>query len=326
MSIFVLGLLIVASMWIFEKLHALTIALFILILFDGGLHYFQTDPCKLFANYITGTCVSIFFVFISRVSFAVNYNHFIQLKKIEQKNQDITRINEMQTEILSVVAHDLRSPMTSIMGLTVILKNSETTIADRNEYFDMIIATCNRSNKIIDDLLTTARNEESDTNLEYICVNDLVANVVYQFSSSRRSGRQIKYELPIEKMHAYVDQVKMTRVFENLLGNAIKFTKDNGIITVTVSHDNDKVYIVVADNGIGIPEDKLPLLFSRFSGAGRTGVNGEKSYGLGMSICKLIIKQHYGDIAAYSEEGKWTQIKITLPQAKNFHHFQQKYF
>ena len=81
MSIFVLGILSVASLWIFEGIQALVIALLILVSFTIGLHYFQTDPCKLFTNYITGACVTVFFVGISRISFSVNYNHFKQLKK-----------------------------------------------------------------------------------------------------------------------------------------------------------------------------------------------------------------------------------------------------
>ena len=168
MSIFVLGILSVSALWIFEETQAITLAVLILILFDGGLHYFQTDSCKLFTNYITGTCVSIFFVCISRICFSVNYNHFIQLKKIENNNQDMIKVNEMQTQILSVVAHDLHAPINSVIGLTDILKNMETTPEERNEYYDLIIETCKKSNSIIDDLLNVARNDEQTIPKELI--------------------------------------------------------------------------------------------------------------------------------------------------------------
>lgn len=317
MSIFVLGLLSVASLWIFEELHAIAIALFILILFNGGLHYFQTDPCKLFTNYITGTCVSIFFVCISRISFSVNYNHFIQLKKIEQHNNTIVKEKEKQTEILSVVVHDLRAPVKSVQGLVNILNSMDTTAEERKEYYDMIITACDRSNKIIDDLLIAARNEEAGITLTYTCMNDLVEDIVHQYVKNKPDQRQIIYDRPVENIYACIDHLKMIRVFENLISNAIKFTKDDGVITIKMDHDNDKVYILVTDNGIGIPKDIIPYLFEKFSKAGRIGLKGEQSHGLGMSICKMIIKQHHGDITAFSEEGKFTQIKITLPRASS---------
>ena len=315
MSIFVLGILSVAALWIFEEIQAIIIALLIVILFDGGLHYFQTDSCKLFANYITGTCVSIFFLCISRISFSVNYNHFIQLKKIENNNQDITKVNEMQTEILSVVAHDLHAPINSVIGLTDILKNIETTPEERNEYYDLIIDTCKKSNSIIDELLNVARNDETETTYALTCMNDLIEGAIQQFIKSKKKSRQIIYRQPKEKIYAHVNHLKMVRVLDNLISNAIKFTNDDGTITVKMEHDAVNIFISVTDNGIGIPKDLIPHLFSRFSKAGRTGVHGEKSYGLGLSICKLIIKQHHGEITACSNEDKGTSITITLPKA-----------
>ena len=104
-------------------------------------------------------------------------------------------------------------------------------------------------------------------------------------------------------------------MLDNLISNAIKFTNDDGTITVKMEHDALNIIISVTDNGIGIPKELIPHLFNRFSKAGRTGVRGEKSYGLGLSICKLIIKQHHGEITACSNEDKGTRITITLPKA-----------
>ena len=243
----------------------------------------------------------------------MNYNNFIQLKKIEDGRRNIEKINEMQTEILSVVAHDLHAPIHSIMALTELMKDAETP-EEAQEYYDLILDTCNRSNTIIDDLLSEARNLESNTAFVHTCVNDLIEEAVNQFSKNKNNRRIIFCE-PIEKMYASLNYHKMLRVMDNLLSNAVKFTKSNGLITITMSRDDNNINITVADNGIGIPETLLPYLFSRFSKAGRTGVNGEKSYGLGLSICKLIINQHRGDISATSKEGHGTEIKITLPAA-----------
>jgi len=325
MSIFVLGILSVASLWIFEEIQAITLALLILVFFDGGLHYFQTDPCKLFTNYITGTLVSVFFVCISRICFSINYNHFRQLKKIERHEQDLIRVNEMQTEILTVVAHDLKAPINNVLLLTDLLKNADSTIEEKNEHYDLILKTCRISYDIIETLLNNARNDESDTSLVCTCMNDFIEDAVHQFvkfknttrAISKNASREIIFNRPGEKIYALINHQKITRVFDNLLSNAWKFTKKNGIITIDLKKDGDNICILVTDNGIGIPQDMLPVLFNRFSKAGRTGLNGEKSHGLGMSICKLFMKQHHGDISAHSEEGNGTEITITLPVAQN---------
>jgi len=314
MAIFVLGILSVATLWIFREKEAMIIALLILIAFNSGLHYFQTEPCRLFTNYITGTCVTVFFVCISRVSFSVNYNHFKQLKKIEYHEQDILKVNEMQTEILAVVAHDLRRPISNVLQIADLLKNSEATVEERNEYYDMIFETCNRSNSIVEDLLDAARSDESHTTFVYTCMNDFMGHALVQFIKSNNHSHEILFVPPTMKIYAMINHQKMMRVFDNVFSNSLKFTAKNGRITVKLTGDEDNVCILVADNGIGIPNDLIPFLFSRFSKSGRTGLNGEKSNGLGLSICKLFLKQHHGDISATSEEGKGTQIKIVLPR------------
>ena len=315
MSIFVLGILTVAALWIFEEHQAIIIALLIVLLFNGGLRYFQTDPCKLFTNYITGTCVSIFFVCISRITFSVNYNHFEQLKKIEQNKEDMCKVNAMQTEILGVVAHDLHAPINNVITIIDILRHPGTTNKERDEYYDMMLTTCQRSDAIIDELLSVARDEERDARLASTNLGDFIKDAVSQYIMYKDSSAHITFLPPGEQVFAMVNKQKLMRVMDNLLSNAIKFTPGNGVINVELHHCKDQAHIVVRDNGVGIPKDLLPHLFSRFSRAGRQGLLGQKSYGLGLSICKLIMNQHHGDIAAASNEGEGTTITLTLPTA-----------
>ena len=183
----------------------------------------------------------------------------------------------------------------------------------RTENLHLIIATSSISYSIIEDLLTVARSEESDTEIVYSCMNDFVGYTVNKYRKSKKKYRQIGYNPPAEKIYALINYQRMGRVIDNLLSNAWKFTDDDGIISITLRKDAEHVYISIADDGIGIPPDLKPFLFTRFSKAGRPGLNGEKSYGLGLSICKLIMKQHHGDISVVSEEGRGTEIILTLP-------------
>ena len=315
MSIFVLGIITVAALWIFDRMQTLIIAFFILILFDGGLHYFQTDSCKLFTNYITGTCVSVFFVCISRACFSVNYKHFLQLKKIEEDNKDLTRLNQIQTNILSVVAHDLRTPNNNVISLVNILKDPTISSSDKDEFHDMILASCTSSNEIIEDLLNIARSEFQEGKLEYLDVAVFLETVLVNYNKINNCSQQINFKTPPGKYHSRLNARKMQRVIENILSNAVKFSAADAVINVELSTEYGKNIILIADNGIGIPVDLMPHLFSRFSKAGRKGLKGEDSNGLGLSICKLLVEQQQGELSIQSKEGKGTHVKILLPAA-----------
>ena len=110
-----------------------------------------------------------------------------------------------------------------------------------------------------------------------------------------------------------VDKEKMARVINNLMTNAIKFSPKGGRIEVmTAKHDNG-VVIKVADNGIGIPADKLPGLFRMFTNVRRKGTANEESFGLGLAICKQIVDAHGGTLSVDSTEGQGSTFVITLP-------------
>ena len=105
----------------------------------------------------------------------------------------------------------------------------------------------------------------------------------------------------------------MRRVLNNLIDNAIKFTPEEGKITLELQKFKEKIRISVNDNGIGIPQDLQPFLFDRFSRAGRSGLNGQRSYGLGLSICLQIIQEHDGELHIESREQQGSSFHIDIP-------------
>ena len=100
---------------------------------------------------------------------------------------------------------------------------------------------------------------------------------------------------------------------DNLISNAIKFSKESDKIEINLIKEGNKAIIEVKDNGVGIPKDMIPHLFDRFSKAGRPGIRGEQSTGLGLSIVKQIIERHNGKIEVSSTENKGSTFRITLP-------------
>ena len=104
-------------------------------------------------------------------------------------------------------------------------------------------------------------------------------------------------------------------MIDNLVSNALKFSKETDQVEIHLEDLGQYVIIEVKDHGLGIPKDMIPVLFDRFSGVGRTGLKGEQSTGLGLSIVKQIVEGHRGTIAVFSEEGKGSTFRIQLPKA-----------
>lgn len=108
--------------------------------------------------------------------------------------------------------------------------------------------------------------------------------------------------------------MKFLQIINNLVSNAIKFTRENGQITVQLEKLEKTALITVADNGIGIPKSLHPILFNKYTKAGRKGVDGEESFGLGMWIVKSLTEAHKGRVWFESEEGKGSKFYVEIPQ------------
>ena len=212
-----------------------------------------------------------------------------------------------------MVAHDLRAPNNNVIALVNLLKDPTVSLADKDEFYDMIIAAAITSNDIIEDLLNLARMEFKDSKLEYTDLAVYLEAFIVNQKKLNNYSQQIKFKSQPGKYYVRLSPHKMQRVIENILSNAAKFSLPGTLIAVELIRQSDNIVILITDNGIGIPADMIPHLFSRFTKAGRKGLKGEDSNGLGLNICKLLVEQQLGRIEIHSTEGKGTQVKISLP-------------
>ena len=139
----------------------------------------------------------------------------------------------------------------------------------------------------------------------------------YQLTEEK-TGKTFRFRTSSEPIYMYLDDYKFMQAINNLISNAIKFTPDGGEIVVDVE-DKEKekekaVLITIADTGIGIPEKYHATLFEKFTRARRTGIKGEPSVGLGMSIVKTIVEWHQGKIWFQSQENKGTTFYLEVPK------------
>ncbi|GAB2689190.1 hypothetical protein GCM10027037_09910 [Mucilaginibacter koreensis] len=242
-------------------------------------------------------------------------------KQINHQNEDlevalnkVNTSNQEKDRILHTVAHDLRNPIGGIASLSSTMVSEGECSEEQQALLKAIRDTANDSLILISELLEVADNQAKDLNRQEVDINQLVINCIELLNyKAAEKNQTIKIDLSGEPQKIWLSREKIWRVLSNLISNAIKFSKVNDEITVNVEQCPKGLMIAVHDNGIGIPENMQPMVFNMFTDAKREGTLGEKSFGLGLSICKQIIDQHSGKIWFESEMNKGTTFYFTLP-------------
>ncbi|WP_255897514.1 sensor histidine kinase [Rufibacter sediminis] len=147
---------------------------------------------------------------------------------------------------------------------------------------------------------------------------DLVERIKTMMEDYEQNGgmvaKRFVTQVPGTPVYLYLDEMKFLQVMNNLISNAIKFTQDDGTITVKVEDQGSSAYLAVSDDGVGIPEAMHPILFDKFTKARRPGIRGEKSVGMGMSIIRNIVELHGGRIWFESQEGVGSTFHLEIPK------------
>ena len=233
--------------------------------------------------------------------------------QLEGLLQELDEKNKEKDRILRVVAHDLRSPVGGIKMMTgLLLKNSESKQAEMIGFIRRSAINCL---DLVNELLSGGFSGEAIVlDRSVFDLKQLVGESVQlmQFSAAEK-GQVIDAVMPEGKQPILADVAKLGRVLNNIIGNAIKFSPTDSRIIVTLTGDGRGYRVAIRDHGIGIPMAAQKNVFEVFTLSRRAGTQGEKSFGLGLSICKQIIEAHEGRIWFESEEGKGTEFFIELP-------------
>ncbi|RAW02259.1 tetratricopeptide repeat-containing sensor histidine kinase [Pseudochryseolinea flava] len=237
--------------------------------------------------------------------------------EIEQQKNDLDRLNKEKDRFFSILSHDLRSPLGALKGLSYLLVHHADILTkeetkDIKEKIDVSLDNLTALiNNILDWSVTTSKKRQ--WTFDKLDVTALIEKNIglYQAIAENKSVRLIH---PIDnQVVGYADYQAIDTVLRNLLSNSIKFSHPDSDVTITASIDGNQVLISVHDQGIGIPEDLQEKLFTMSGDVTQAGTNNEKGTGIGLLLCKELMRENNGDISVKSKPGKGSEFFVSLP-------------
>ncbi|NDV62187.1 hybrid sensor histidine kinase/response regulator [Puniceicoccales bacterium CK1056] len=244
--------------------------------------------------------------------------HVRKLAQLREKNiLELKHLNQTKDRILRVASHDLRNPVAAIAGLAEFLKeDTENMSESQQEIVDAIEEAGRSVVTLLNELLDLSAFDSGQVNLkkESLAVCDLIRNLVPLFRGEAER-KNIKLEFTCEPGLPKIscDRQQIRRVADNLFSNALKFTPHGGTVSVHVKATGQDVVMEVKDTGPGIPTHESGSLFKEFGTTSNMPTGGEKSTGLGLSICHRIVTAHKGSINYVNLPEGGTCFSVTLP-------------
>jgi signal transduction histidine kinase len=281
-----------------------------------------------------------FIIIISLAVSNIQYNKLAKQREATIRSQynKLKEMDRMKDEFINVAAHELRTPIQPIIGLSEVLRSrirnndsGNRVNAENQEFVDVILRNGQRLGKLVEDVLDVTKIESQSLELhkEHFDLNDLIISIiddivaaeadsmVYGLPARRKGKNNVKISYQPRHLPVYADRNRLTQVISNLLNNALKFTSE-GYVAITTekntdnnSDNNGTVAVVhVCDTGSGVDPEIMPKLFTKFSSKSFSGT------GLGLYICKNIVEAHGGRVwAENNKDGKGATFSFTLPTA-----------
>ncbi len=225
--------------------------------------------------------------------------------------------NRRKSEFLATLAHELRNPLAPIKNALHILASPKATAGMKEEARQMMQRQVHQMKRLIDDLMDVSRINQGKIELrkERLALSDAIQTAV---EIARPMITEKRHELTITQPHDQIwlegDKVRLAQVFANLLNNAAKYTNEGGCISLIARREEGEAVICIKDNGIGIPPEKLPVIFDLFVQIDRSLERTQGGLGIGLTLVKELVELHGGSIEASSEgEGKGSEFLIRLP-------------
>ncbi|WP_051475384.1 ATP-binding protein [Bacillus sp. J37] len=232
-------------------------------------------------------------------------------------HRDITKeyeVDVMKSEFVSTVSHELRTPLASVLGFTELMLNREVKPDRQKKYLTTIYQEAKRLTVLINDFLDVQRMEAGKQTYDkkFDDIVPLISNIVETHQVNHPS-HSIQYDVQTSNTCVFGDKDKISQVFTNLISNAIKYSPNGGNILITVYEEGANLNISIKDEGLGIPEEAIDKLFTKFFRVDNSDRRRIGGTGLGLAIVKEIMKSHDGDVCVQSALKKGSTFTVSFP-------------
>jgi two-component system NtrC family sensor kinase len=231
--------------------------------------------------------------------------------------QDISYIKEidrLKSDFINTVSHDLRSPLTSIMGYTELIERTGPLNANQTEFIQRLQGSIQHITALVNDLLDLGRLEAGfDTRREIVYIESIMKYSLDMFDAQiKKKNIQLKKDIAQNLRFIRANPIRIRQMMDNLIGNAIKYTPSEGVVRVSISMQEHQIILKVEDTGPGIPPDEQSHVFEKFYRA-TNAPEGVEGSGLGLAIVKSIVDSHQGRVWVESTMGKGSSFIVLFP-------------
>lgn len=239
-------------------------------------------------------------------------------EKIQRQAVELDKVNKSHADFTAMIAHDLRSPLSNIIGITEMMHQGlfGATSDEQNEWLDRMRKNATSLVGLVTDFLDLSKLESGRVELARAATNvfELACTTVENYRPLAAS-KNITLSCEGDPMMPAIDADarRLDQVLTNLVTNALKFTPEGGKITVAITHEASAMRVSVKDTGVGIAGDEIPNLFQKYRQATSALTSEHKGTGLGLLICKMIVEAHGGKIWVESDAGQGATFSFTLP-------------
>jgi PAS domain S-box-containing protein len=253
-------------------------------------------------------------------SVSVDQTEQLRVKRaLSSALEEAERANNAKSQFIATMSHEFRTPLNAIIGFSEVLISpnfSDIRAELTEEYADIIHKSGKMILELVNDVLDLSAIEagQRDLNKIELSLRGLLEECLTTFShAAEESGIRLGLEIATEAESITADERALKQIVLNLLSNAIKFTEAGGTVKLEAAPKEQRIEIVVADTGIGIPKSKMSSITEPFSQGHDDPLRPQTGTGLGLSIVKSLVQLHGGELEIWSEDAKGTKVKVTIP-------------
>lgn len=229
--------------------------------------------------------------------------------------KELSGTEMMRNDFVENVSHEFKTPLSAIEGYATLLQKKDLSNEKRIDYTKKILYNTKRLSTLTGDILLLSRLENQELGIEkkIFCLDEQLREIILS-QEENWSAKNIALEIELESVDFYGNKELLAHVWQNIFGNAIKFSPEFGIININLKKSDNYVSVNIKDNGLGMNSETKKRIFEKFYQGDSS--RSSKGNGLGLTLAKRVTDLHHGKIEVVSEEGKGSEFSVILPIIK----------